>query len=76
MEISYKKSVNNRCEFARLEYEKLIKSWNITKTGVVIDQITGYRARKLAQAYAIYVHYLYVFNGSRPNGSAGFYNRK
>jgi len=59
-----KQTANNRAEFARLKYHEVLGSFQPT------DTIAGYKARKLAQAYRIYVHYLFVFNNSVPRGTA------
>lgn len=67
---NYRKTVNNRSEFARQKYAEIIKSFTITKNGNVIDGIAGYKARKLNQAYQIYVYYLFAFNASKPRGTA------
>lgn len=66
----YRKNINHRAEFAREEYERIIKSFTILDNGTLIDQISGYKARKLSQAYIIYCHYLQVFNGSSPYPTA------
>jgi len=62
----YRRTANNRSEFAREKWNEILKSFHPT------DTISGYKARKLAQAYRIYIYYLFVFNGSVPNGTAVF----
>lgn len=68
--MNYRATANNRSEFARMKYEELIKSVYITKSGTLIDQISGFKARKIAQAYRIYCHYVFIFNGSKQRGTA------
>lgn len=72
--MNYKVSVNNRIEFAREQYVKILVSFQVTKTGQLLDLISGYKARKLNQAYKIYAHYLTI-SELAPRGTAGFYNR-
>ena len=74
MEKSVRHTANYRAEFARECYTKILLSFNITDSGKFLESIAGYNARKLAQAYRVYTHYLFVFNGSRPGGTA-IYNR-
>jgi len=67
-----RKTANNRSEFARVKYEQLIKSLTITNNGTLIDQISGFKARKIAQALRVYAHYVFVFNGSKQRGTAAY----
>lgn len=70
----YRQTCNNRAEFAKDQWDAILKSFHPT------DTIAGVKARKLAQAYRIYLHYLSMFNGSVPRGTAVFnvmeYNTK
>jgi hypothetical protein len=57
-------TANSRAEFAREKWNEILSSFTS------VDTIAGVKARKLAQAYNIYLHYLFVFNGSIPRGTA------
>lgn len=65
-----RQQINNRAEFAKDRYDEIIKSLHIT------DTIAGFKARKLAQAYRIYSHYVFLFNGSKQNPTAPYKQRE
>ena len=62
----YRKDINHRAEFARERWNEILVSFHPT------DTISGYKARKLAQAYRIYTHYTYIFTGLSQKGTAVF----
>lgn len=66
MELSAKRTANNRAEWAREKWHSILSSF------LSSDAISGTKARKLDQAYRIYLHYLFQFNGSQPRPTAPY----
>lgn len=75
MGINYAASVNSRIVYASEQYHDIINNFNRTKAGDLIEFISGWRARKLDQAYRIYCHYVWVSTGYKQNPPA-IYNKK
>lgn len=62
--MSYKKDINHRIGFASDEYSRILSTF------LPSDSISGYKSRKLAQAYRIYCYYIEVSTGSKQRGTA------
>jgi hypothetical protein len=71
---NYSFTVTSRIAFASEQYHKLLNSFNRTKSGQLTEFISGYKARKLNQAYQIYCYYVFVSTGNKQNPPS-IYNR-